>query len=163
MSRPATPPDLGDLVPHRGPMRLLDSVVAHGERSIECVTTIRADHAFLDDGKVDVVLCVELVAQAVAAYVGYQDWVTGRKPELGFIVSCREASFEVGSLSLGDTLTVSATHVWGESQVGSFKGNVRRGSVAVAAVELGVYRGPLTGVEAPAGRDAAPARRDDEP
>ncbi len=145
MRSPAPGPELAELVPHRPPMRLLDSVVAHGERTITCAATIGPDHAFLEDGAVDVLVCVELVAQAVAAYVGYQDYLAGRRPKAGFIVSCREASFEVSALALGDSLTVEARHVWGETEVGSFKGSVQRGGIVVATVELGVYRGPSTG------------------
>ena len=124
-------------------MLLLDSVVAHGDRAIECRATIGEGHAFLENGEVDVVVCVELVAQAVAAYVGYQDRLAGREPKLGFIVSCREATFEVPALLLGDALIIQANHVWGEIEVGSFKGTVQRSGVTIAAVELGVYRGPL--------------------
>ena len=145
----APSPALVELVPHRGPMMLLDSVVAHGERDITCEATIGSAHPFLEDGQVDVLVCVELVAQAVAAYVGYRDRLAGLVPKIGFIVSCREASFAVPALALGDTLTIFAHHVWGEKDVGSFKGTVRRGDLTVAAVELGVYRGSLDAVTAP--------------
>jgi predicted hotdog family 3-hydroxylacyl-ACP dehydratase len=156
MPLPAPSPPLAELVPHRGPMRLLDEVVSHGERRIECRTTIRGDHAFLQDGKVESVVCVELVAQAVAAYVGYQDWLAQRKPQLGFIVSCREATFEAPFLSPGDTLTVEASHTWGESHAGSFKGRVSREGVTIAHVELGVYRGPL-GAEVETAHQGSPS------
>jgi predicted hotdog family 3-hydroxylacyl-ACP dehydratase len=147
MGSSAPSAELAELVPHRAPMLLLDSVVLHGDRAITCEATIREDHPFLEAGEVDVVVCVELVAQAVAAYTGYRDRLAGRRPELGFIVSCREASFEVPSLALGDSLTVEARHVWGEIQVGSFKGTVQRNGATVASVELGVYRGPLAVTE----------------
>jgi predicted hotdog family 3-hydroxylacyl-ACP dehydratase len=138
-----THPGITELVPHRGAMLLLDSVVGYQDREITCRATIGENHAFLEAGEVDILLCVELVAQAVSAYVGYRDYVAGEPPKLGFLVSCREASFEVPSLALGDTLTVEARHVWGENEVGSFKGRVLRDGKTVAAVELGVYRGPL--------------------
>lgn len=126
-------------------MLLLDSVVAHGEREITCRATIGETHAFLEGGEVDILVCVELVAQAVAAYVGYRGRLAGQKPTIGFIVSCREASFNAPFLALGDTLTVLARHVWGDRDIGSFKGEVCRGEVTVATVELGVYRGSLDG------------------
>jgi predicted hotdog family 3-hydroxylacyl-ACP dehydratase len=146
MHRPAPSPELHELVAHRGPMLLLDSVVSHGEREITCLATIDDSHAFLEDGKVDVLLCVELVAQAVAAYVGKRDLREGRVPQIGFLVSCREASFEVAALFPGDALTVEARHVWGDGDAGSFKGRVTRGGLTLATVELGVYRGSLGAV-----------------
>jgi predicted hotdog family 3-hydroxylacyl-ACP dehydratase len=146
MRSSAPSPELAELVPHRGPMLLLDSVVAHGERDITCLASIGEDHAFLEGEEVDILVCVELVAQAVAAYVGKRDLLAGIKPAIGFLVSCREALFEVPTLALGDRLTVLARHVWGDKDLGSFKGEVRRDGVTVAKVELGVYRGSLDAV-----------------
>jgi predicted hotdog family 3-hydroxylacyl-ACP dehydratase len=146
MHSPAPQFELHKLVAHRGPMLLLDAVTSHAERAIACTASIGQDHAFLEDGKVDVLLCVELVAQAVAAYVGQRDLAEGRAPKIGFLVSCREASFEVPALFPGDALTIEARHVWGDGDAGSFKGTVSRGGLTIATVELGVYRGSLDGV-----------------
>jgi predicted hotdog family 3-hydroxylacyl-ACP dehydratase len=146
MDSPAPSSELLALVAHRGPMLLLDSVTSHGERAIACTASIGDDHAFLDDGKVDVLLCIELVAQAVAAYVGHRDLAAGRAPKIGFLVSCREASFEVPALLPGDALAIEARHVWGDGEAGSFKGTVSRGGLTIATVELGVYRGSLDAV-----------------
>jgi len=138
-----TLPTISELVPHRGPMSLLDSVRRWEEGAITCEASIRPDHPFLDGGVVDVLVAVELVAQAVAAYAGQRDRLAGKRPRIGFLVSCREASFEVESLALGDTLTIEVQHVWGDDTLGSFKGRVLRAGALVASVEVGVYGGPL--------------------
>ena len=137
-------------------MVLIDSVVDHRERTITCATTIRADHPFLDGDTVDVLVCVELVAQSVAAYAGYRDRLAGRPLTHGFLVSCREATFEVSSLGLGDSLRIETSHTWGDERVGSFAGRVSRDGVTVAEVVVGVYRGPLKGATAPAATGTLP-------
>lgn len=137
-----------ELVPHRAPMLLLESLVHHEDRTITCTASIGPDHPFLDNGEVDVLVCVELVAQSVAAYAGLRDRVAGRPPKIGFLVSCREATFEVPALSLGDRLTIETRHAWGDDTLGSFKGKVIREGTVLANVEIGVYGGSLDAARA---------------
>jgi predicted hotdog family 3-hydroxylacyl-ACP dehydratase len=141
-------PAIAELLPQRGPMVLLDSVVDVGERTIACTVHIGPDHAYLQGNSVDALLCVELVAQAVGAYAGLHDRLEGRTPGPGFLISCREATFEVPVLALGDELRVEARHVWGDDRLGSFVGRVLRGRVTLAEIEVGVYRGPIEGAAA---------------
>jgi predicted hotdog family 3-hydroxylacyl-ACP dehydratase len=124
-------------------MLLIDHVVTWVEGSITCAASIGKDHPFLDDGKVDMMVCVELVAQSVAAYAGYADHVRGRPTKVGFLVSCREASFDADGLVAGDELEVTAKHLWGETSLGSFGGHVTRRGVRIATVEIGVFGGSL--------------------
>jgi predicted hotdog family 3-hydroxylacyl-ACP dehydratase len=128
-------------------MLLIDAMVDHGERSIACTAAIGPDHPFLEgDGEsVDALLCLELVAQSVAAYAGYRDRLAGRPLRHGFLVSCREATFEVPALRLGDALRIETRHTWGDDLAGSFAGRVLRDGVSVAEVVVGVYRGSLDG------------------
>ncbi len=142
-------PDIADLVPHRHPMLLLDAVVDYAQSVIVCTARIDQGHPFLEGEVVDALVCVELVAQTVAAYAGYQDHLAGRAPSLGFLVSCREARFDVATLALGDALRVEARHTWGDDRLGSFAGRVLRKGEEVASIEVGVYRGPLDSVPRP--------------
>jgi predicted hotdog family 3-hydroxylacyl-ACP dehydratase len=126
-------------------MVLLDAVLEVGDRTIACAAHIGPDHAYLQGTTVDALLCVELVAQAVGAYAGLRDRLEGKTPGPGFLISCREATFEVPTIALGDELRVEARHVWGDDRLGSFVGRVLRGGLKLAEVEVGVYRGPIDG------------------
>jgi predicted hotdog family 3-hydroxylacyl-ACP dehydratase len=136
-------PPIEALVPHRRPMLLIDTVTDWSERSITCTASIGRDHPFLENGEVDMLVCVELVAQSVAAYVGYQDYVKGQPARVGFLVSCREAVFDAPALVVGDQLVITTNHIWGSVTLGSFGGQVTRNGVAIATVEIGVFGGTL--------------------
>ena len=136
-------PDIASLVPHRAPMLLLDAVTGIEDRMIECSTLVSDACVFVEDGRADALLCIELVAQAVAAYVGYAAIAAGGRPTVGLLISCRDATFETDALAVGDRLKIVARHVWGDANLASFRGHVERDGARVAAVELGVYRGPI--------------------
>jgi predicted hotdog family 3-hydroxylacyl-ACP dehydratase len=138
-----THPSIETLVPHRRPMLLLDSVTAWADRTITCTASVGPDHPFLEDGEVDIMICVELVAQAVAAYVGYLDYQKGQPAKVGFLISCREAVFDAPALHVGDELEITTNHIWGSVTLGSFGGQVSRNGVRIATVEIGVFGGQL--------------------
>jgi predicted hotdog family 3-hydroxylacyl-ACP dehydratase len=68
----------------------------------------------------------------------------------GFLVSCREATFAVPALAVGDALRIETRHAWGDDRLGSFSGRVMRDGTMVAEVTVGVYRGALETVDAAA-------------
>jgi predicted hotdog family 3-hydroxylacyl-ACP dehydratase len=153
-------PPIAELLPHRPPMRLLDAWEFIDASSIVCRATLASQHSItVLDGLVDNGWCIELVAQAVAAYVGAQSWRMRAGPVMGFIVSCRDARFSRASVPVDVPLRISAKHVWGERTLGSFRGTVEvlggvtrdevsptvglDASAHVATVELGVFSGSL--------------------
>lgn len=93
-------------------MLLLDRVVDFDatKGAITCSASIGEDHPFLENGEVDILVCVGFVAQSVAAYAGYSDHLAGHDAKIGLLVSCREATFDAPSLVVGDELEVTATH-----------------------------------------------------
>ena len=152
-------PTIAELLPHRGRMLLLDELLSeHDEKSVVCRTTLREDFLFARNGRVDAVVSVELIAQALGACVGLADRRKGRLPRIGFLVGVRDATFAVGSFNVGDVLEVTATHVWGEETLGNFRGTVAivppggfAAGAVVATCELSVYAGDLAGVARDAG------------
>jgi predicted hotdog family 3-hydroxylacyl-ACP dehydratase len=139
-------PSIEQLLPHKPPMRLLDTWDSRDESSIVCHATLSSRHSVVvREGVIDNGWCIELVAQAVAAYVGMQSWQNGAGPVMGFIVSCRDARFSMPSVPVDVPLRISAKHVWGERLLGSFRGVVERADTSeqVASVELGVFSGSL--------------------
>ena len=84
------PVSVGGLVPHEGPMLLVDRLIKIGERTAEVETTVRQDMPFVDDkGFLDEVAYLEIIAQAMAAMKGFeQHGRSKRKPE-GFLLGAR--------------------------------------------------------------------------
>jgi predicted hotdog family 3-hydroxylacyl-ACP dehydratase len=61
-----------DLVPHSGAMSWLDRVIEADAESLLAQATVRADHLLVRDGQLSASAGVEYMAQAAAAWAGYQ-------------------------------------------------------------------------------------------
>lgn len=87
-----------ELVPHKGPMCLLDDVLeADGEHLIAEVTPGRHDLFATEDG-IPSWVGIEWLAQAIAAWSGLRAVSGGNKPRLGFLLGtrryrCRDTHF----------------------------------------------------------------------
>lgn len=129
------PVSVGGLVPHEGPMLLVDRLIKIGERTAEVETTVRQDMPFVDDkGFLDEVAYLEIIAQAMAAMKGFeQHGRSKRKPE-GFLLGGK--NFEIlGRARVGDVLTVSVFKYAKFGDFGVIKGSVCRGAQVLAQGE----------------------------
>ncbi len=133
-------PALARLVPHRGAMLLLDEVVSGDEQSIVCRVTPRADSLFARDGHVAAVVAVEYMAQACAAWLGWQALRRGEPPSGGWLVGLREVELSCDAFELGTALDVHARHGFGELRLASFETRVLAGSQLLAVATLNVLR-----------------------
>src|SRR2546426_3960121 len=83
------PPEIRSLVPHSGPMVLLDRVVSVDEESLCAEVLIRADSMFCAAGGVGAWVGLEYMAQAIAAYAGYGARLRGAPVKIGFLLGSR--------------------------------------------------------------------------
>jgi len=90
-------PPVRELVPHAGPMVLLDEVLAHDELATTCAVAIVAQELFREpDGSVPVWIGIEYMAQCIAVHAGLVQRATGnREPQRGFLVGARALRFHV--------------------------------------------------------------------
>ena len=79
-----------ELVPHTGPMCLLDRVIDAGDEHLVAEVTIRADDLFADGGAVGAWVGIEYMAQAVAAWAGWRARVQGGAPKIGLLLGTRD-------------------------------------------------------------------------
>ena len=119
-------------------MRLIDTLVEESSDSLVCRTTIREDFPFLRDGEADVIVCMELVAQAVACLTGLVDHRRNIDPRPGLLVGCRDAHFTGASLRVGDELCNTVKKRWVRDPVASFEGFVERDSQRIAELDVTV-------------------------
>lgn len=131
--------DLADLIPHRESARLLDRVEHWDETHIVCSVTIGSDHPYLLDGKVPAIVGMELMAQAVAAYVGMRRRASGAPPRIGYLVGARRLDLHVDGFRPADLLSVTATPTWLDGRAGSFECRVDGEGVRLCDATLSVY------------------------
>jgi predicted hotdog family 3-hydroxylacyl-ACP dehydratase len=139
VSQPPLPP-VAALVPHAPPMLWIDEIVQYTDESVVCRVTLRDEHVFLDQGQAESIVTVELMAQAVAAFVGLADRVRGETPRPGYLVAIPEARFLVPTVAVGQTLELVCSKRFGDDKIASFACVARHGAVPVADAIINVVR-----------------------
>ena len=138
-------PEIGALVPHAGPMRLLHEVVHHDDEETRC--RVRAeDSAVLADrrGRIGSHVALEWMAQCVAVRGGLIAAAEGASPRPGLFLGARRARLPGGVFVPGERFEVSASLVRGRG-VGAhaFACTLRREGeedpIGDAAVQVMIY------------------------
>ncbi|MFZ6751408.1 3-hydroxylacyl-ACP dehydratase [Undibacterium sp. Ren11W] len=124
-----TYPDIRELVPHSGPMVLLDRVVAADEENLSAEVTIRASSMFCDGTGVAAWVGVEYMAQAIAAHAGYLALQRGDAVKVGFLLGARRYHASTALFALGSVLVVRITRVLqGENGLAAFECSIHDNS-----------------------------------
>lgn len=137
-------PPIQNLLPHEPPMLWVDEVLRHEDDNVTCRLTVRDEHVFVEQGRVEPLIAIEWMAQAVGALVGLWDRGNDESPRPGFLIAIPEARFEVESFAVGDVLTLHARRAWGDHQLASFECEVELRGQRVASAQLSVYRRALS-------------------
>ncbi|MEX2207941.1 MAG: hypothetical protein WEF50_17075 [Myxococcota bacterium] len=136
----ATYPDLAELSPHAGPMRLLARVLAHAPERTVCALDPSASELFRDaSGGVPAWLALEWMAQCIAAHGGLIARREGRAPAPGLLVGAKRVALERAHFAAGESLEVEARFVGGAGALASFECELRAGAERVATGSLSVY------------------------
>lgn len=99
-------PPIVELIPHRPPMLLVDEVVRHEGLRVVCRTRIREDMPFVREGRVSVLLAVELFAQSACTLIALLASHGGRSMQSGALLGSREVRFHTDWLHVGDELSI---------------------------------------------------------
>ena len=125
--------EIARLIPHSGPMCLLDGVVQWDARRIRCVSrSQRAVGNPLRSGDQLAALCgIEYAMQAMAVHGGLTGKVDGR-PRAGYLASLRDLECRAARLDdLDGDLLVEAELVAGESSHVSYRFTLQVGGLEV--------------------------------
>jgi len=130
---------IAGLVPHEPPALLVDVLADHEPDWGRARGVVRADNPYLrPGGDLDPLVCIEMIAQGLAAHDGYARATRGEPPGGGFLVGVR--TFDViGRLAEGDEFEVEAHR---GLRIESFQiahGSIRAGGREIAAAELKLY------------------------
>jgi len=136
---PALPMPADRILPHRPPMRLVDTLLSCENGSGEAEACIQA-HSFLagGDGGIDEAALIELIAQAYAAVKGYDDLAHGKPPGKGFLVGMRKIRI-TGKARAGDRLRISIRTVGVFANFAVVEGAVARGGETLASGTLKLW------------------------
>lgn len=113
----------GPLIPHRRRMKLLEWVRRPTEKGLQAEATVNADWPLHKDGRVNSVICIELVAQAIAAKRTWsQEEEAGTR--LGFLVGVKEAEISPPGIPVGTKLVIRITELYQVGDYAVYEGQV---------------------------------------
>jgi predicted hotdog family 3-hydroxylacyl-ACP dehydratase len=108
MLKPGLRYAVDDLVPHRGPMSLLDRIDDYGEDWLRASVEIRPGSLFATSDGVPAWVGIEYMAQAAAAFGGIDQVQRGEPPSIGLLIGARYYRSMVQVFPLGIRLDVLA-------------------------------------------------------
>jgi len=132
-------PDIRSLVPHAGPMVLLDRVISVDEDSLLAEVRIRSDSLFCNTDGVGAWVGIEYMAQAIGAWAGYIAQLRGEPVKLGFLLGTRRYDCSRPIFVSGSVLRVHIQRVFqDENGLGSFECYIddEEGRIATAVVSV---------------------------
>jgi predicted hotdog family 3-hydroxylacyl-ACP dehydratase len=129
-----------DLLPHKGPICLLDRVIAAGDDVLVATAAFGPESPFCRDGRVGSWIGLECMAQAVGAWSGYQRLLRGVPPRIGFLLGTRRFDCHRPWLALGHVLRIEVRKVIEmDDGLGQFNGQIFDADDEVASAVLTVY------------------------
>lgn len=104
-------PSLDELLPHRPPMRFIESVLAETAESLTCVASIPSACALASGGSAPSVAGLEAAAQAAAAWEAMRRRRAGGAgaPRVGYLVALRNVVFFADRIPADRPLRVTVT------------------------------------------------------
>ena len=152
MSASGPLPAIETLIPHRGPMRLVEQVIEIGGDTIVAAALVPVAGPFVpDDGDPPGYLVIEMMAQSISAWDGWQRRQQGGAPEIGFLLGTRRFRCDRPTLAPGTRLRIAARLVFRDREMACFECQVWDGGPeAFAQATLNVYcAAQPIGLEAP--------------
>ena len=133
-------PAIDALVPHGTPMLLLERVLAMAGDRLVAETTVRADMPLVRDGALPAYATLEIMAQAVSAYAGYQRHAEGLALKLGFLLGTRQLTLATDRIACGQRLTVEVNRLYDDGEMASFRCRTLAHAAPIAECTLSVFQ-----------------------
>jgi predicted hotdog family 3-hydroxylacyl-ACP dehydratase len=140
-------PPVGDLVPHGGPMLLIDHLIAADDLSLRSSVTITTQSRFFTPGLgVPAYVGIEYIAQSISAYSG---WRTKRNaangegstaPKIGYLLGTRKMTLDCDYFPENAVLEIVVTNIFEDGEMGVFDGEIRLGDQIVVTARVNVYQ-----------------------
>jgi predicted hotdog family 3-hydroxylacyl-ACP dehydratase len=135
--------DIRSLIPHAGPMVLLDRVISVDEDSLCAEVSIRSNTLFCGPDGVGAWVGIEYMAQAIAAWAGYAAQLRGEPVKLGFLLGTRRYESSRPIFVLGSVLRVHVQRLFqNENGLGSFECFIDNEEGRVASATVTVFQPP---------------------
>ncbi len=136
-------PDIATLVPHSGPMLLLDRVLSADQDGLSAEVRLHAGSMFFDAqaGGVGSWVGMEYMAQAIAAHAGWLALQRGDAVKVGFLLGSRKYEAARPLFATGCVLQVHVHRVLqGENGLGAFECRIEEANEMAATATITVFQ-----------------------
>jgi len=135
-------PPVEDLVPHAAPTLAIDEVIDWSDGKTHVRLVVRDGGLLVRNGGVDTVVTLELMAQAVAACLGYEAFLHGGGVRVGMVVACRKFSIARSRIDVGERLDIHVVRLRGTDDASTFEAEVHDGrGVLVSSAVMTLVHG----------------------
>lgn len=136
------PVPASDIIPHRGAMLLIDTLTASENGTGSARTTLPATCLTAgDDGVIDSLTLVELVAQTYAAVVGWEMLQAGNDFPIGYLVGVQKFTSTTPARA-GESLTVNVETIGEFEGFAIVEGSVLREETVLANAKIKLWVPP---------------------
>ena len=135
-------PAIASLVPHAAPMLLLDRLCEATATTARCEVRVGEILALFlrDDGALPGWVGIELMAQTVAAWSGYQGHLRQEEPQIGLLLGARKYQCHLARLPAGSLLTIDCEQLLQDGALASFQCYLRCDGELVAEARLSIIQ-----------------------
>lgn len=122
-------------------MLMIDALEAHSDDACTCTKTFRTGDPLVEDDHVSALAVIELFAQTAAAHFGYAGLVRGGVMASGALLGTRKIELEIGTLPLGEPITIEARRTLAMPPMAQFDCEARLGERVIARGSINVAMG----------------------
>ena len=126
-------PPVEDLVPHAASTLAIDELVDWSEGKTHVRLVVRDGGLLVRDGGVHTAVTLELMAQAVAACLGYDAFLHGGGVRVGMVVACRKFAIARARIDVGEQLDIHVVRLRGTDDASTFEAEVHDGNGALVS------------------------------
>lgn len=129
---------VSDYIPHKPPMRLIETIESYADLRVASGASIQADNIFYDE-KIQGVpawVGIEYMAQTAAVWVGLDDERLGRPVEPAFLVSSRQYTAHTPVFAVGARLITRVKVELLDAEIVAFSGSIVDGEGTLLAEAL---------------------------
>ena len=103
--------EIENLIPHRGPMRLIDTILTVDRKQAVTRATVKESWPLFAEKAVSPIVLVELAAQTAGVCIGWNEKMNTDGPETraaGWLVGIKQARFYAEKIPLGTCITIQS-------------------------------------------------------
>ena len=132
-----------EVLPHRSPMILIDKMLAYQADSLTTQVDITPQSPYFDDGLAGVpnYVCIEYMAQSIAALAGVEAKLRQDKIRVGFLLGSRKLTMHIPHYRLGESYQIRVTRLYQEeSGLAVFDCQIFNNDTIVASANVNVFQ-----------------------